>query len=99
MDMQVISSVVAVVGTLGGALIGAFSQRDAKKIVVLKQSIERYKNEIRARQAEEETAAEWLFSLNASTSALAAKNALRDRTEAASGLRPFIPPGEMNPNR
>jgi ABC-type phosphate transport system auxiliary subunit len=98
MDAQVVSSAVAVVGTLGGALIGALSQREAKKISMLERRLERYRNEIRARQAEEEAAARWLFSLNASTSELAAKRELRRRTEVESGLRPFIGPKEMGHN-
>jgi hypothetical protein len=102
MDSQVVSSAIAVVGTLvgtlGGALIGYFAQREAKKVDVLERRLERYRNEIRARQAEEESAAKWLYSLNAAKSALAAKRELRRRTEAESGLRPFIGPREMNSN-
>jgi len=102
MDGQAVSSAVAVVGTLvgtlGGALIGAFAQREAKKIGALERRVERYRNEIRARQAEEDAAARWLFSLNASTSELAAKRELRRRTEVESGLRPFIGPKEMGKN-
>jgi hypothetical protein len=97
MNGQVVSSVIAVIGTLAGAVIGALSQREAKKIGVLERRIERYKREIRARQAEEETAAKWLCSLlPPGSSALAAKRQLRRRTEKESGLRPFIGPKEMN---
>ena len=98
MDTQVVSSVVAVVGTLGGALIGAFAQREAKKIGKLERKVERYEDEIRARQVEEDAAAEWLFSLNASTSAQAVKIELRDRTEQECGLRPVITPSQMKPS-
>jgi hypothetical protein len=100
MNGQVVSSVIAVVGTLAGAVIGALSQREAKKIGVLERRLERYKDEIRARQAEEETAAKWLCSLlTPAKSELAVKRELRRRTELESGLRPFMGPKEMNPNR
>jgi hypothetical protein len=98
MDAQFVSSAIAVVGTLGGALIGTLSQREAKKIGRLERRLKRYSDEIRARQAEEAAAARWLFSLNASTSELAAKRELRRRTEVESGLRPFIGPKEMGYN-
>jgi len=102
MDAQVVSSAVAVVGTLvgtlGGALISASVQREGKKIGELKQRIDRYQRDIRARQAEEATAAEWLFQLNVARSPLAAKRELRRRTEQESGLRPFVGPKEVSPN-
>lgn len=95
MDGQIIASVVAVVGSLGGALIGAMIQREGKKLAALERRIERYRLEIQARQAEEDIAAAWLVELGAANSERAAKLALRQRTEIARGIRPCIGPGEM----
>jgi hypothetical protein len=96
MDHQVLNSVVLVLGTLGGASIGALSQRESKKIGRLERRIDRYMREIRARQAEEETAASWLVSLGASTNVLAAKRELRRRTRQEHGISPTIGPQKMN---
>lgn len=41
MDGQIIASIVAVVGSLGGALIGALIQREGKKLAALARRIER----------------------------------------------------------
>lgn len=95
MDGQIIASVVAVVGSLGGTLIGALIQREGKKLAALERRIERYRLEIQARQAEEDIAAAWLVELGAANSERAAKLALRQRTEIARGIRPSIGPGEM----
>jgi len=100
MNAQIVSAAVGVVGTLvgtlGGALIGALTQREARKTEALKNKVERYRTEIRARQAEEEVAAEWLFSLGAANTALAAKRTLRRKTEEKRGVRPVIGPKEVN---
>lgn len=95
MDGQVSASIIAVLGTLGGAFISAWVQRDAKKLSALQRRVERYKAEIRARQAEEEVAAELLAELGKVSSARAAKLMLRDRTEERRGLRPNIGPAEV----
>jgi hypothetical protein len=96
MDSQILSSLIAVVGTLAGAAVGIFAQRDAKKQIALTKRVERYRNEIRARQAEEDVAAQWLSELLPdNTSPIAAKKALRDRVETQRGLRPDIPPSEV----
>ena len=95
MDSQVIASVIAVLGTLGGALVTAWVQRESKKIASLKRRVDRYKAEIRARQAEEEVAAEWLSELGAAISPRAAKTLIRERTEQRKGLRPCIGPAEV----
>ena len=91
-DAQIISAAIAVAGTFGGALVGVLVQRDAKKMAALERRVQRYQHEIRARQAEEDVAAEWLSELGAGNSVLAAKRMLRDRTEERRGLRPGIGP-------
>lgn len=58
----------------------------------LEKRVQRYNNEIRARQAQEDIAAEWLYELGVASSARAAKLLLRDRTEERRGLRPEIGP-------
>lgn len=64
MDSQIVAAVIAVLGTLGGAAVTAWVQRETKKIAALERRVERYKAEIRARQAEEDVAAEWLAELD-----------------------------------
>jgi len=81
MDNQVIASLIAVLGTLGGAFITSWVQRDSKKITLLQTKVDRYRAEIRARQAEEDVAAEWLAELGAATTPRAAKTLLREKTE------------------
>jgi 2-phospho-L-lactate guanylyltransferase (CobY/MobA/RfbA family) len=99
MDNQVISSAIAVLGTLGGALIGVFAQREARKVRRLEVQVDRYRREIRARQAEEEVAAIWLSKcLVPAITPLAAKRELRNRTEKEKGVRPFIAPREVTGN-
>ncbi len=95
MDSQVIASVIAVLGTLGGAFVTAWVQRESKKIASLERRVDRYKAEIRARQAEEEVASEWLAELGAATTPRAAKTLLRERTEQQKGLRPGVGPAEV----
>jgi seryl-tRNA(Sec) selenium transferase len=104
MSDPIIVSIVGVIGTavgsLGGAFIGAYMQRNAKrdeqKIERLKRKVEQLTLEIVARQEEEEIAAEWLVELNPKFSALAAKRALRDRTEERREVRPKMSRSDLN---
>ena len=57
MDSQIVASVIAVLGTLGGAAVTAWVQRETKNVAALERRVERDKNEIRARQAQENVAA------------------------------------------
>jgi hypothetical protein len=95
MDSQIIAAAIAVVGTLGGGMVTAWAQRDAKNMATLEKRIQRYRNEIRARQAQEDIAAEWLHEIGAASSARVDKTLLRDRTEERRGLRPDIGPSEV----
>jgi hypothetical protein len=95
MDNQIIASAIAVAGTLIGAWIAAWAKRESEKKAALEKRIKRYKLEIRARQAEEDVAADWLFELGLASSPRAAKNLLRDRVEKLRGLRPGLNPSEM----
>ena len=95
MDGQIAAAILAVGGTLGGSVIGWLSQRDAKKVSLLERRVERYRTEIRSRQALEDVACRWLVEVNAATTELAAKRQLRDRTERDRGLRPSIGPAEI----
>jgi len=81
MDSQIVASVIAVLGTLSSAAVIAWVQREAKKIATLERRVERYKAEIRARQDEEDMAAEWLAELGVTNTPCAAKTLLRERTE------------------
>jgi hypothetical protein len=101
---QIVVSMVgvagAVVGSLG-ALAAAVIQRDAnrteRQIERLKQTVDRFRCEIVARQKEEEVAMKWLVELNGAASENAAKIALRDRTEETYGHRPRISPNVVAP--
>ncbi len=95
MDNQVIAALIAVFGTLGGAFVTSWVQRDSKKITLLQTKVDRYRAEIRARQAEEDVAAEWLAELGAATTPRAAKTLLREKTEQQKGLRPGVGPAEV----
>jgi hypothetical protein len=95
MDSQIVASVIAVLGTLGGAAVTAWVQRETKKIAALERRVERYKAEIRARQAQEDVAAEWLAELDVANTPRAAKTLLRERTEQRRGIRPSIGPAEV----
>ena len=73
MDSQIIAAAIAVMGTLGGGLVTVWAQREAKKMASLEKRIQRYSNEIRARQSQEDIAAEWLCELGVASSERAAK--------------------------
>lgn len=95
MDSQVTASLIAVLGTLGGAFLTSWVHRDSKKIASLQRRVDRYRAEIRARQAEEDVAAEWLADLGAATTPRSAKTLLREKTEQQKGLRPGVGPAEV----
>jgi hypothetical protein len=95
MDGQVSAAIIAVVGTLGGSIIGWLSQRDGKTTARLERKVARYADEIRARQAEEDVACRWLVELNVAVSESAAKLKLRDRTEGERGRRPSVAPTDV----
>lgn len=88
-------SILNAVTLLVVALIGYQASAKIKYIQTLENRINRYKDEIRARQAEEDVAAAWLVELKAANSEMVAKKLLRDRTEQSTGLRPDIPPSEI----
>jgi len=106
MSDPIIVSIVGVIGTvvgsLGGACIGALIQRDSKrhekKIEALKQQVERFRKEIKARHAVEEVAEAWLVELGLEKSPRAAMLHLRRRTveKRGDGARPKISPSEFD---
>jgi hypothetical protein len=95
MDVQISAAIIAVLGTLGGSVVGWVSQRDGKNVARLERKVAKYAAEIRARQAEEDVACEWLVELNAGTSATSVKLKLRDRTEHERGQRPSLAPSDV----
>jgi hypothetical protein len=103
MNDPVIVSIVGVVGTVvgsfGGAWIGAVIQRDTKrverKIELLRAKAERFRSELAAMQALENVAEEWLCELGQASSPPAAKIILRDRTEKQTTLRPSLAPSDI----
>ncbi|MGA2633640.1 MAG: hypothetical protein ABSF16_05345 [Terracidiphilus sp.] len=98
MDAQIASSAIAIVGTLGGALIGAFSQREGKRISRLEQKVEQYRVEIIARIALERAAMSWVYKENLANSLGAAQKELRDKAEAMCTHRPSLTPSDVAPN-
>ena len=64
----------------------------------MERKVERYKNDIRARQAEEQIAAKWLCELGIAATEATAKIKLRERTEQETGLRPEIAPSSVRIN-
>lgn len=95
MSDVVLAALIGTFGALAGSVIGAIVAREAKKISRLERRIDRYRDDIRARQAEENVTAKWLFELNVASSELAAKRKLRERTEEETGLRPLVGPADV----
>jgi hypothetical protein len=103
MSDPILASIVGVLGTvvgsLGGAWVGALIQRDAKRteqrIKSLEAKAERFRADLEAMQALEKVANEWLCSLGHASSPLAAKIILRDKTEAQTGHRPNLAPSDI----
>jgi hypothetical protein len=95
MDVHISAAIIAVHGTLGGGIIGWLSQRDARNIARLERKVAKYAEEIRARQAEEDVACQWLVELHVGASEASVKLKLRDRTEQERGRRPSIAPSEV----
>jgi hypothetical protein len=87
-----------VIGSLGGVLLGAWFQRESKKIGELERKVERYRKETQAHQKEEEVAAAWLFQLGQGTSELAVKRPLRRRTVEKTGFILSVSRREANPS-
>lgn len=106
MDSQIVTSATAIACTLGGALIGFFSQRDAKKtrkleekVVNLKGRVERYREEIVARIALERVAMSLLHTNKLVTSEGAAQDLLRNEAQSMCGFRPSLAPRDVKPNK
>lgn len=95
MQTEIITALIIVVGTLAGTGMGIWSQRETKRLAAMERRIERYKQEIRARQAGEDIACQWLVELNAAKTVRAALLALRQRTEDERGLRPTLSPNSV----
>ena len=85
-----------IVGLIGliGSVIGYMSGKYASKIDRLEAKIVALKEEIQARQCEEDVACEWISSLTESSEA-SIKLTLRDDTEAKCGLRPSLTPSKV----
>jgi hypothetical protein len=95
MDSQVISALIAALGTIAGIVIGIWSQRQHKFVAALERRVDRYKAEIRARMAEEDVACDWLVEAGLAQTHRRAMMALRDRTEALKDLRPNMTPRDV----
>lgn len=95
MNIEIITAIIGASGVIAGAFLGSWLQREAKKIASLERRIDRYRTEIRARQAEEGVAAKWLHELGVGSTENSAKLALRERTELETGQRPSIGAAEV----
>ena len=96
MQTEIATALIALIGTLAGTGLGIWSQRETKRLAALERRIDRYKQEIRARQAEEDIACQWLVELDAAKTVRAALLALRQRTEDERGLRPNLAPNSVS---
>ena len=95
MDTTVTASIISVIGSLSGAALGSWLQRDANRMRALERKVLRYKAEIQARQATEQIACQWLVKLDQASSEKAALLALRKKTEQELGLRPRLSPSDL----
>jgi len=95
MDATITSALITVLGTLGGTFIGVWSQRQDKRLQSLQSRIDRYRQEIRARQAEEEIACTWLVEAGQAPTLRSALLSLRERTESECGVRPTMSPRDV----
>lgn len=96
MSGELAASIVSVIGSLLGVFLSYWIVRDQRKFSAMERRVERYKRDIKARIAEEEVAAAWLFELGVAESTRSAKLKLRDRAQNERGLRPFISPSEID---
>ena len=95
MQTEVLTAFITVVGTLAGTGLGIWSQRETKRLAAMERRIEKYKQEIRARQVGEDTACEWLIELGAGKTPRAVLLDLRQRTEDKHGVRPTMSPRDV----
>jgi hypothetical protein len=76
MSSDVISALIGALSVAAGTILGYWLQREANKIAALERRVERYREDIRARQAEEIVAATWLHELGVGGTQNSAKMAL-----------------------
>ena len=95
MQTETIVALITLIGTLAGTGLGIWSQRETKRLAGMERRIDRYKQEIRARQAGEDIACQWLVEVGAAQTHRTAMFALRQRTEDERGIRPAISPNEV----
>ena len=92
---EIVSSIILVIGTLGGAFIGVWSQREARRLDRLQRRVEALTAEIDARQCEEETACRWLVELGVNPTKYGAKLTLRERTYQEFARKPHMSPSDL----
>ncbi len=96
MEIEIIVALITIVGGLGCTGLGIWFSRETKKIAAMQRTIERYRQEIRARQAVEDVACQWLVELGVSNTPRAAMLILRKRTKEEHKLRPAMSPRDLN---
>ena len=95
MEIGIIVALITIVGGLGCTGLGIWFSRAIKKIAAMQRTIERYRQEIRARQALEDVTCQWLVELGVSNTPRSAMLTLRQRTEAERQLRPTMSPRDV----
>jgi hypothetical protein len=92
--ISIVSNLVTFLVAIGGWIFSYFVLRDSKRLLRLERSIEKYKNEIRARIYEENIACNLIAELDCTPAQTIKKN-LRDRTESEFGIRPNMKPSDL----
>ncbi len=93
-DTQIVVAIIAVSGTLLGVLISHWGNLRNNRIKKLEDRIVIYKNEIKARQCQENIASEWISNLT-NESEQTVKIKLRDLTENKCSIRPSMKPTDL----
>ncbi len=95
MEITIAASIIGVVGSLSGTLLGAWLQRDSKRMQVMERKVLRYQAEIKARQAVEQVTCAWLVEIGQFATKQGALRQLRNKTEETTGLRPSLAPSDL----
>ena len=95
MDPIITSAIIGASGVILGNAITLIAQWNIGKQNSMQRKIEKLQKEVIARQAQEKIASEWLVELGQASSEQAAKLALRNRTEQATGYRPAMSPSVL----
>lgn len=95
MDTSIVIALIALVGSIISSYVSYGASVKSKMLDKLIIANAKLKDEIRARQHEEDTMVKWLVELNAAKSELSAKHILRARTKSEYNVSPSMSPSEV----